>query len=105
MKSTNDVSLSNDERMARLVADLKLLAKGWRPGQLMLAACPIIERWHWTTYPGSADPALTGIVCGHPILADGRPIVTSPVLACDLTGRWARTASRFYRLGRPLADV
>ncbi|WP_428990946.1 DUF6634 family protein [Methylocapsa aurea] len=45
-------------------------------------------------------PALAGAVAGHPALGD-RSIVTSDLCALDAAAGWARTSSRFYRLGRP----
>lgn len=42
---------------------------------------------------------LEGNVRRHPVLGD-RAIITSPVIALDPNERWARTVSRWYRLGR-----
>jgi len=41
-------------------------------------------------------------VTGHPRFAGIQDISTSPLIALDVTNCWARTASRFYRLGVPL---
>lgn len=43
---------------------------------------------------------LVGEVMQHPFLGTRR-IVTSQVWFADPQGRWVRTVSRFYRLGRP----
>lgn len=44
--------------------------------------------------------ALEGVVSGHPGIGDERRTRTSALVAFELTGAWARTISRFYRLGR-----
>jgi hypothetical protein len=44
--------------------------------------------------------ALTGFVAGHPRLG-AMAIVTSPLWVLDPELCWARTLSRFYRLGVP----
>ena len=46
---------------------------------------------------------LSGFVEGHPVLGT-RHIVTSQLFAIDEQRGWARTFSRFYRLGDALAD-
>lgn len=48
---------------------------------------------------------LQGVVSGHPHIKDGALVATSPlvVLAHDKT--WARTLSRFYRLGVSLGEA
>ncbi|MFC5507079.1 hypothetical protein [Bosea massiliensis] len=40
---------------------------------------------------------LSGLVDSHPRLRSGL-IVTTPVIALDRAGRWARTLSRYYNL-------
>jgi len=46
-------------------------------------------------------PALAGATTGHPLLGDCPIIRTSELFAIDADRGWARTYSRFYRLGRP----
>ena len=99
-----DGDFSRDERMTSLIADLTWIATGWAPEPLMLEDSPLLEQWHWNTYPESADPALAGIVTGHPIRGGGTTIETPPVLAFGVSGNWVRTASRLYRLGKARAD-
>lgn len=60
---------------------------------------PVLDNW---TYGLRTVPVLTGLTIGHPILGT-REVFTSEVYAIDPTA-WARTYSRFYRLGRPRAD-
>jgi hypothetical protein len=48
-------------------------------------------------------PCLAGRSSGHPILmGKGRPIATSDLWLISEDGQWARTLSRWYRLGRPV---
>ena len=86
-------------RLKALVADLKKLASGWRPDAATLAAAPTIEDWYADHYPGTQDVCLVGKVTGHPVLGD-QIITTSPMVAIDPQYQWARSHSRFYRLGK-----
>ncbi|TDX59692.1 hypothetical protein EDE12_1296 [Methylosinus sp. sav-2] len=85
-------------RRARLLAgDIeRLLAEG-RPSDDDLDNAPILDRW---IVVARIAPALAGAVTGHPVL-DNRSIITSDLFALDADAGWARTAGRFYRLGRP----
>ena len=47
---------------------------------------------------------LIGVVSGHPSIADGW-CTTSVVLAADEAAGWARTVSRYYRLGPRLGET
>jgi hypothetical protein len=90
-----------DYQLARLIAlvdDMKEIRSGVSPERLA-ASPPILERWAMARRPAIC---LMGLSAGHPLLpGDGRAIVTSDLclLADDQT--WARTLSRWYRLGRP----
>lgn len=90
-----------DYQLARLIAltdDMKEIRSGVPPERLA-AASPILERWVMANRP---VPCLAGLSSGRPLLpGEARPIVTSDLclLADDHT--WARTLSRWYRLGRP----
>lgn len=86
-------------RRKALIADLKKLASGWRPDAATLAAAPVIEDWYADHYPNTQDVCLVGKVTGHPTLGD-QVITTSPVMALDPQYQWARSHSRFYRLGK-----
>jgi hypothetical protein len=90
-----------DDLVARRLAlaeDLERLAAGWKPDAETLAAAPLIDLWTVIAYPGGTEPALQGLITGHPTLTDG-PGVTSPIRAIDFSDRWARSDNRFYRLG------
>jgi len=81
-------------RLQRLSTDLSAIAEGHRPGK-ELENAPFLDdyapafRW---------DPCLTGKVQGHPLLGD-RAVQTSGLWAYAPDLGWARTLSRFYRLG------
>jgi hypothetical protein len=61
----------------------------------VLDEAPVLHDWDWALRP---VPILAGDVVGHPLLGC-RDIVTSEVFALDTDRGWARTYSRFYRLG------
>lgn len=86
-------------RRARLLADdIERLLEEGGPSQNYLGTAPILDHW---VVVARARPALAGLTTGHPVLRDYRPIITSDLFALDAEAGWARTASRFYRLGRP----
>lgn len=86
-------------RLRSLADDLERMTV-FRPGASELSDAPILDQWV-TRY--RTGPALVGMVQGHPLLNDGQ-IVTSEVYAIDAAAGWARTFSRFYRLGPPSND-
>lgn len=81
-----------------LSRDLRRIEQGIGPTADELAAAPSIIDWRMTY---RFEPALTGSVHGHPNLADG-PAVTSGLFYLDRAAGYARTMSRFYRLGPPI---
>ncbi|WP_147393083.1 DUF6634 family protein [Paracoccus siganidrum] len=71
------------------------------PPRAELATAPILQHWQtFRTLHGSV--VLAGCVSGHPVLRDG-PICTSGLLSLCPAGGWARTVSRWYRLGTPVS--
>ncbi len=86
-------------RLRRLADDLDGIAAGTAPTAIELAPAPLLVDWQIIVGLPSGV-SLVGFAAGHPLLGT-KKIVTSPlwVLAPDLT--WARTLSRFYRLGIP----
>lgn len=85
------------ERLLRLVADLKMFCATKAPASSALAAAPMLDRWQVTSRPAYC---LVGNVTGHPLLTGkGRRIVTSDLVLIDGERGWARTRSRWYRLG------
>ena len=88
-------------RLESLAVDLKLIGEGWLPSAGDLEDAPLLDPYVVTARQALS---LAGGNHGHPLLR-GSLIRTSElwVLAPELG--WARTFSRFYRLGRKLGEV
>lgn len=82
-------------RLDKLSADLKQMANGKLPSPQMLENSPYLRNWQLASY---STLRLVGDCNDHPLIT-GPIIRTSDlwVFAPDLG--WARTLSRFYRLG------
>jgi hypothetical protein len=85
-------------KLRRLAVDLDRIATAAAPTAAELAQAPLLVDWRIVL--GLTGLALTGFAAGHPRLGS-RPIVTSQLWTLDPQLRWARTLSRFYRLGVP----
>jgi hypothetical protein len=87
------------ERLSALVADMEEIRKGSSVEDLAGDA-PYLDRWALGKRPAAS---LIGYASGHPVLpGTGRLIATSDLCLISEDGRWARTLSRWYRLGDPL---
>jgi len=90
-----------DYQLARLIAladDMREIRSGVPPERLATDP-PILERWMLANRPA---PCLAGLSLGHPLLpGEARPIATSDLCLIADDHSWARTLSRWYRLGRP----
>ena len=90
-----------DYQLARLIAladDMREIRSGVPPERLAVDP-PILERWMLANRPARC---LAGLSFGHPLLpGEARPIVTSDLCLISDDHGWARTLSRWYRLGRP----
>jgi hypothetical protein len=85
-------------KLRSLADDLDRIATAAAPTAAELAKAPLLVDWSIVlTLNGLA---LTGFAAGHPMLG-ARAIVTSPLWVLDPKLCWARTLSRFYRLGVP----
>lgn len=87
----------NIARVEQIATDLEMVARGEHPSEQALSAAPLMEFWRVALRP---VPCLVGICGDHPRL--NGPMITTTDLwmfAPDLG--WARTLSRFYRLGTP----
>ena len=85
-------------KLRSLAHDLDRIAIAAAPTAAELAKAPLLVDWKIVlTLSGLV---LTGFAAGHPLLG-ARAIVTSPLWVLDPESRWARTLSRFYRLGVP----
>lgn len=85
-------------RLKALVADLEALQSG-RSGAVLPAAAPLLDQWDLAQ---RAALCLVGRSNGHPLLpGEGRQIATSDLWLLSADRRWARTLSRWNRLGEP----
>ena len=94
--------LVSQEDIAHALADAKLLAGGGAPDADELAMAPLLRDWRFVdNTKRGRGLRLIGICRDHPILQGKRQITTSHLVAIDLDHfRWARTLSRYYRLGQ-----
>lgn len=88
---------SETQRARDAYCALDLLSSGYTPKDSDLAGAPLIEDWVFAHVDGAI--VLVGRVTGHPILKSAKLKRTSALLAIDEKAGWARTYSRFYRLG------
>jgi hypothetical protein len=81
-----------------LVADMKALQDGSLPEELAGVEPPILDRWA----PAFGNNVfLVGLSTGHPkLVGQNRLISTSELMLVSEDQAWARTMSRWYRLGR-----
>lgn len=70
------------------------------PTEEDIAQAPVLSDWKAAISPGD-HVMLWGEVTDHPLLGNAR-IHTSQLIAIDPEAGWARTASRWYRLGRSI---
>lgn len=85
-------------RLSALVADMEKIRIGTPPEHLAQDA-PILDHWVVAQRP---IPCLAGLSTGHPRLTgENRLIGTSDLCLMSEDRLWARTLSRWYRLGRP----
>ena len=86
------------ERLGALVADMERIHRGVSPEALAGDDAPILERW---ALANRLVPGLAGLATGHPeLLGENRLIGTSDLWLLSEDHIWARTLSRWYRLGR-----
>lgn len=70
------------------------------PSEADLAQAPVLSDWKAAISPGG-HVMLWGEVTDHPLLGTAS-IHTSQLIAINPEAGWARTASRWYRLGRSI---
>ena len=85
-------------RLRALADDCDRLERGRRVPPVVLQKAPLLTDWAPAITPQSVH--LIGRVTGHPLLGDCAA-VTTPLWFADPDGGWARSLSRFYRLGPP----
>lgn len=82
-------------KLEALSVDLRLILDGYEPSEHQLDDAPLLNNWRIVPAPFRV---LVGEVTGHPKLADGE-IATSQLFMVEDGKTWARTFSRYYRLG------
>jgi len=93
--------LRETERWKRLLADTEKIAAGMLPEEIAVPEeTPTLDDWFGVALE---TPALAGYSTGHPRLVGARRLITtSDLWLLSNDGRWARTLSRWYRLGEPM---
>jgi hypothetical protein len=89
--------------MKKLRNDFKSFLRDEHPPQSEMEKAPLLEEWV-PAISRSADEyrlTLVGKPIGHPMQPDGKEWETTEVVWLDRRGRWARTRSRLWRLGKP----
>jgi hypothetical protein len=84
-------------RLQSALDALRHIADGSVPTERELGGSPLVDPWALAMRPA---PCLVGGLHGHPNLS-GPSVCTSELLVLAPDLGWARTRSRFYRLGRP----
>jgi hypothetical protein len=84
------------EKLAGLAADVAAIHSGEGPRPSDLLGTPVLDNWSLEPFRAHL---LAGTVRGHPRLGDS-PVRTTMAILVDEDQGWARTLSRFYRLGR-----
>jgi hypothetical protein len=85
-----------------LAEDLSRVHQGLGPSPADLSDAPVITNW---AVGMDLVPVLYGSVVGHPVIGDGHRVLTSPLWLFDPVTGWARTQSRFNRLGRSADEL
>jgi hypothetical protein len=86
------------DSLTSLPCDIRDLRTGEIPRSMDLRAAPIIDKWSYGLVPARC---IAGSVRGHPILGNLARVHTSELIFIDPESGWARTWSRYYRLGEP----
>lgn len=95
----SDLLAVETERVRSLLADMERILGGDRPETIANDDAPILDQWNLINRPAAC---LVGLSTGHPNLpGTNRQIVTSEAWLISEDMAWARTLSRWYRLGRP----
>jgi hypothetical protein len=85
-----------EHSLTKLLCDIRGAQKGDIPTAINVGDAPTIDDWSYGLIPAQC---LAGFVRQHPALGNHTPIHTSQLLFIDPTRSWARTWSRYYRLG------
>lgn len=89
---------SLQDSLTSLLCDIRDLRAGDMPRPMDLSAAPAIDQWSYGLVP---TRCIVGSVREHPILGNRARVHTSQLVLIDAENGWARTWSRYYRLGAP----
>ncbi|SFM13598.1 hypothetical protein SAMN03159423_5569 [Bradyrhizobium sp. NFR13] len=87
---------SLQDSLTSLLGDIRDLRTEEIPCSMDLRVAPIIDKWSYSLIPAGC---IAGSVHGHPILGNCAHVHTSQLILIDPENGWARTWSRYYRLG------
>ena len=93
----------SDEVVATGLRELAKLQGGHVPSDRELDQAPVLTGWLIEDMSNGLR-RLVGFVTGHPTIPPGW-CRTSVLLFVAADGSWARTISRYYRLGEPFSTV
>lgn len=86
-------------KLGSLVTDMEAVRRGVSPEELAGSHPPVLASW---TIGVGRNLYLEGLSTGHPKLrGQDRLISTSELFLLSENQAWARTLSRWYRLGEP----
>ena len=93
----------SDEVVAAGLRELAKLQGGYTPSKSELDQAPVLTSWLVEDMSNGLR-RLGGVVTGHPTIRPGW-CWTSVLLFVAADGSWARTISRYYRLGEPFSAL
>jgi len=93
-----NISLDLSRRLHALGDDCERLRLGRGVPTRLLDKAPLLQDWVPVSTPEGLK--LIGYATGHPVHGN-RMVMTTPLWWADPDGNWARSLSRFYRLGPP----
>lgn len=89
-------------KLGSLVSDMEALRTGATPQSLAGPSSPVLDGWRFRL---GNNLYMEGMSTGHPkLVGTGRLISTSEVFLVTEDQKFARTLSRWYRLGEPGAS-
>lgn len=87
-------------QLSSLASDMERIRDGMSPQELVDTDVPLLDTW---SVGLRSAQCLLGQSTGHPrLIGENRPIATSDLWLMSSDFTWARTLSRWYRLGRSI---
>lgn len=93
-------TFTDADTLTRLTRDIRQASAGGLD-PAMLANAPFLDEFALVQQPALS---LTGIVSGHPRIAEGHRCLSTQIFYLDVEQGIGRTVNRWYRLGRPHAS-